>query len=87
MTVEALGDLRPRTWDNWEENPDDARIACATPEAPPTIFTVFELDCPACLIALRAALTVEPRPGEFRGYYDTRDEAMSELAKRGITLP
>ena len=62
-------------------------FACLRPEQPPTSDTEFQVDCPSCMIALRAATTIPPPPGEFTGWYDQRDDIAAHLLEqKGIVL-
>lgn len=60
--------------------------ACKFPERRPDEHVGFERGCPACLIALRAAVTVQPPAGEFDGWWRSRDEIapMVEAFERAV---
>lgn len=58
--------------------------ACENPERVPDEHTVFHGRCKGCGIALQAALSVEPRPGQFRGWWDHREEIRGKLAADGL---
>ena len=71
----------------FDANYVEPREACQDPERPPTATTEFIVACSACMIALRAATTIPPPPGEFTGWYDERDDIAAHLLEqKGIVL-
>lgn len=63
-----------------------AREACKFPERAPDDETEFFFGCKGCELALKAAVTVEPAPGDFDGWWRSRDEIIAEAAAKGIDL-
>jgi len=61
--------------------------ACRNPEMPPTASTRFETNCPACLLALCAAISHPPPAGSFDGWYRHGDSIRAEMLEKGVTLP
>jgi len=50
--------------------------ACKFPERPPDELTEFVMGCRGCAIAVRAAINTEPTPGQFAGWYRSRDDIL-----------